>query len=367
MKAYKAFILTLFVTIFFSHNIFAQKNYTEEADKAFGLEQYNNAVEKYKKAYSNVTNKPEKNRILFQIAECYRMTGNSKNAEQAYLRVIKLNYFKQEPKAYLYYAESLRANEKYEDALANYNNYLKLVPDDQRAINGAESCKKIKTWIEKPTRYEVNNMKKFNSKDNEWSPAFSDRKKYGELVFTSTREGTTGKGQDAWTGTNFSDFFSTTRDRRDNWSGVDLYEKELIINTEVNEGEACFNENGNSIYFTRCGNENKKRLGCLIYTAKKKGKGWEDPEVVNLGSEDYDFVHPAISGDELTIYFASNMPGGQGEYDIWCAKRDKKSKPFSTPVNLGPNVNTAGKEMFPTLGSDTALYFSLNCWPGLGC
>ena len=60
MKAYKAIILTIFVAGFFSLSAFAQKNYTEEADKAFGLEQYNNAVEKYKKAYTKINNKPEK-------------------------------------------------------------------------------------------------------------------------------------------------------------------------------------------------------------------------------------------------------------------------------------------------------------------
>ena len=366
MKAYKAIILTIFVAGFFSLSAFAQKNYTEEADKAFGLEQYNNAVEKYKKAYTKINNKPEKNRILYQIAECYRMSGSTKNAEAAYKRVIKLNYFKQEPKSYLYYADALRANENYDEALTNYNNYIKLAPDDQRGKFGAESCTKIKQWLEKPTRYEVTNMKKFNTKDNEWSPAFSDRKKYNELVFTSTREGTTGKGQDAWTGSGFSDFFSVNQDRKGNWSAVDLYDKENIINTEANEGVASFNETGSSIYFTRCPNENKKRLGCFIYNSKKKGKGWEEAERVELGSEDYDFIHPAISGDELTIYFASNMPGGQGEFDIWCAKRDKKNKPFGKPVNLGPSINTAGKEEFPTLRYDTVLYFSSNCLPGLG-
>ena len=144
MKAYKAIILTIFVAGFFSLSAFAQKNYTEEADKAFGLEQYNNAVEKYKKAYTKINNKPEKNRILYQIAECYRMSGSTKNAEAAYKRVIKLNYFKQEPKSYLYYADALRANENYDEALTNYNNYIKLAPDDQRGKFGAESCTKIK-------------------------------------------------------------------------------------------------------------------------------------------------------------------------------------------------------------------------------
>lgn len=367
MRTCKIIIVILAIMLGVNNYTTAQRNYTQEADDAFKLEQYNVSIDLYKKAYTKVKqNRAEKNRILFQIAEAYRMMNNTKNSEIAYKRVIKTNYFKQEPKVYLYLADALRANQKYDEALENYQNYLKLVPGDQKALNGVESCKKVNEWLSKPTRYEVTNMKRWNTRDNEWSPMFTDRKKYSELVYTTTGAGVTGKGEDAWTGMNFSDFFVVTQDRKGNWDAPQLFDKDLMINTEANEGEASFNENGSVIYFTRCPIEKKKRLGCQIYTSKKKGKGWDEPELVDLGSEDYDYVHPAISPDELTIYFASNMPNGYGEFDIWVAKRDKKTKPFGKPENLGPNINTAGKEMFPTLRYDTALYFSSNGHIGFG-
>ncbi|NVN94807.1 MAG: PD40 domain-containing protein [Bacteroidetes bacterium] len=367
MKAYKAIILTIIISSFISLTATAQRNYTQEADDAFKLEQYNVSIDKYKKAYTKVKqNRAEKNRILFQIAEAYRLTNNTKNSEIAYKRAIKSNYFKQEPRVYLYLADALRVNQKYDEALDAYQKYLKLVPTDEKGLNGLASCKVATEWVNKPTRYEVTNMKRWNTRDNEWAPAFSDRKKYNELVYTTTGSGVTGKGEDAWTGSGFSDFFVVRQDRRGNWDSPQSFESELMLNTEVNEGEASFSENGNTIYFTRCGVEKKKKLGCLIYTSKKKGKGWDEAEIVSLGSEDYDYVHPAISGDELTIYFSSNIPNGLGEFDIWVAKRDKKTKPFDKPVNLGPNINTVGKEMFPTLRYDTALYFSSNARIGLG-
>lgn len=367
MKAYKAIVLIFIITAFSSLTAIAQRNYTQEADDAFKLEQYNISVDKYKKAYSKVKqNRAEKNRILFQIAEAYRMMNNTRNSEMAYKRVIKVNYFKQEPKVYLYYADALRVNQKYEDALLSYQDYLKLVPGDQRAKNGIESCKVAQDWINKPTRYEVVNMKRWNSKNNEWRPSFSDRKKFSELVYSSTGEGVTGKGEDAWTGMGFSDFFVVSQDRRGNWDSPKPLDEDLMVNTEVNEGEATFNDNGSSIYFTRCGVEKKKRLGCQIYKSSKKGKGWDEAEIVDLGSEDYDYVHPAISADELTIVFSSNMPNGFGEFDLWMSKRDKKTKPFTSPVNLGAKINTPGKEMFPTMRYDTTLYFSSNGLIGLG-
>ncbi|MBP5758002.1 MAG: OmpA family protein, partial [Bacteroidales bacterium] len=39
---------------------------------------------------------------------------------------------------------------------------------------------------------------------------------------------------------------------------------------------------------------------------------------------------------------------------------------FGAPENLGPNVNTPGREVFPTINQDTVLYFSSNGLPGLG-
>ncbi len=367
MKAYKAIILTFIITSFISLTATAQRNYTQEADDAFKTEQFNLSIDKYKKAYTKVKqNRAEKNRILFQIAEAYRMMGNTKNSEIAYKRAIKVNYFKQEPRVYLYLADALKVNQKYEEALENYQKYMQLAPNDERGKNGIESCKVAADWLNKPTRYEVTNMKRWNTRDNEWSPAFSDRKKYNELVFTTTGAGVTGKGKDAWTGMGFSDFFTVSQDRKGNWDAPKSLDNELMINTEVNEGEASFSENGSVIYFTRCGVEKKKRLGCQIYTSKKKGKGWDAAEMVDLGSEDYDYIHPAISGDELTIYFSSNMPNGLGEFDIWVAKRDKKTKPFDKPVNLGTNINTTGKEMWPTLRYDTTLYFSSNGRIGFG-
>ncbi len=367
MKACKAIILTLIMSLFISLTVTAQRNYTQEADDAFKLEQYNLSIDKYKKAYTKVKqNRAEKNRILFQIAEAYRMMNNTKNSEIAYKRAVKVNYFKQEPKTYLYLADALRVNQKCEEAIEAYQNFLKLVPGDEKALNGIESCKVTSEWINKPTRYEVTNMKRWNTRDNEWAPTFSDKVKYNELVFSTTGSGVTGKGEDAWTGMGFSDFFIISQDRKGNWDAPQPLDNDLMVNTEVNEGEASFSEKGNSIYFTRCGVEKKKRLGCQIYTSQKKGKGWGEAEMVELGSEDYDYVHPAISGDELTIYFASNLPNGLGEFDIWVSTRDKKTKPFGKAVNLGPNVNTVGKEMFPTLRQDTALYFSSNERIGLG-
>ena len=139
------------------------------------------------------------------------------------------------------------------------------------------------------------------------------------------------------------------------------------VNSEANEGAAVMNSRYNTLYFTRCPNEEKKINGCQIYTARRTGRIWSKPEMVKLSNDSSDAIgHPAISENELIIYFTSDREGGFGGNDIWVAFRDTKDDEFSRPFNLGPMINTPGDEMFPFLRSDTVLYFSSDDHPGMG-
>lgn len=57
---------------------------------------------------------------------------------------------------------------------------------------------------------------------------------------------------------------------------------------------------------------------------------------------------PSQSRDGLRLFIASNRPGGQGDTDIWVAERESTSEPFGAPVNLGPVINTPGRDFCPT-------------------
>ncbi|MCF8298673.1 MAG: OmpA family protein [Saprospiraceae bacterium] len=363
MKIYKSLVFVFILVFFFSVNANAQKNYTAEADEAFEMNQYYDAVSMYKKAYSKVgRNKVEKKRILFQIAECYRLTNNVKKAEAAYKRVIKAKY--PDPIALLYYADAMKMQEKYDLAIIEFKKYKQKVPDDPRGEMGVKSCELAQTWKDNPTRYEVLPDKRMNSREDDFSPTYSD-KKYLAMVFTSTRDDAVGGGTDPNTGMSFSDIFQVTQDRKMNWSEPQLLDEEMI-NSEHNEGSCTFNYKANTIYFTRCIAEKKRKLGCEIFVASKRGRGWGEPEVLPLAPDSFTVGHPAISKDEKVLYFASDIDGGYGGKDIWVAKRSKKTKPFGKPKNLGSTINTAGDEMFPYLRTDDHLYFASNGHIGMG-
>ncbi len=366
MKVSKTiFLIALFIAPFFSQLQAQQPNkFVADADKDFKELRYFDAIDKYKKAYSKVKDKDEKARMKFMTAECYRKIHDTKQAEDWYNKAIGMNY--KEPVVYFWYGEALIANDKYEDAIANLNIFKQkasgdpLIADADRLIASATQSKK---WKDNPSRYDVENMKRLNSKDNDFCPSFVD-KKFKSLYFASSREGATGKGTDAWLGQNFQDLFLTTQDKKGSWSSPEPLS--IPINSDAHEGCACSNDKGNVIYFTRCGKEKKKNSTCQIYTAEKKGKDWMEPQRLVLGPDTFTYGHPSLSENELSLYFTSDLPNGQGGKDIWVVKRENKKKTWGTPENLGATVNTTGDESFPYTRDDSTLYFSSTGLIGMG-
>jgi len=353
-------------------SVWAQKPPAGEADKAFNTFQYGIAADMYKKAYKKVPKNPvERRRIMFRIAECYFYSGDLKKAKPQYLRLEKVNYQKDNPEILLRLADIYRIEKDYTTALKYYERFQQARPKDPRSADRIESCKTAPQWINNPTRHVVENMKKFNSPKSDWSPMWGNSKET-ELVFSSCREGSTGKQEDAWTMQLFSDLYvaskpkSTTVTFPGNWTSPVKFDESKVINSDANEAEASFNEKGTTVYFTRCPKEKNVVHYCKIYQATRKGKGWGDPEPIKLGPDSFDYVHPSISSDELTLYFSSNMPGTMGGYDIWSVTRSKKGKEFDAPVNLGPNVNSHDHDMWPSLENDSTLYFSSKGHVGLG-
>ncbi len=335
---------------------------TKKADIAFSTREYFKALNLYKDNLKESKNKYEKAYILFRIAECYRYLNDPVKAEISYLKAIQKEYH--DPIALLYYAEMLKKNEKYAEAAVQFKEYLKYKPNDTYAQEGYKSCSMAAEWMQYPTRYVITNLKELNSKESDFAAAYAVED-HNTIYFTSSRPGLYGEKINPVTGTNFTDIFETSLNRKNVW------EKPVPVNDTVNsphdDGTPAFSNNFNDLFFTRCKIVRGIKLGCKIYKANRQpGEDWTTCENVPVASDSISVGHPCISPDGLTLYFVANMPGGFGGNDIYIMTRPNKNRPFSNPVNLGMAINTPGDELYPFIRENGILYFASNGHPGMG-
>jgi peptidoglycan-associated lipoprotein len=363
MKMYKS--LSLIICTLFFTSTFAQKNFWKEAEKKFNTFEYFAAIDLYKAAYKNAPKKlkPE---CLWKIAECYRLINDVKQAELNYEKAIKAQCEKK-ALAMLYLADMKKEQEKYPEALAEYQAYQKVVPSDKRGADGAKSCELAQKWKDNPTRYVVENMVQINTKEWDFCPMYLERKKYTTLLFSSTRQGATGD-MDGNVGQLFSDIFTTQIDKNGKWSLPTPLPSPL--STKVNEAACVLDEKGSNMYFTKCGVEKKKNPKCQLYGTVKRGQAWEDPIKLPFVIDSFNYGHPALSKDEKILIFSSDLKDsldpGYGGLDLYYSLWDAKKKEWSKPKNMGPEINTADDEAFPFLHYDGTLYFASKGHLGMG-
>ena len=143
------------------------------------------------------------------------------------------------------------------------------------------------------------------------------------------------------------------------------------LKSRFHESTAAFSKDGKTMYFTRNnfdGSRGKSSEGktlLKIYSATMKDSMWSNVTEVPFDDKDYNVAHPSISPDGKTMYFVSDMPGGFGQSDLYKVEIGEGGT-FGAPVNLGPGINTPGKESFPFMSGDNELYFSSDGFPGLG-
>lgn len=132
------------------------------------------------------------------------------------------------------------------------------------------------------------------------------------------------------------------------------------VNSPMPEGPAVLSQQGKTLYFGRSGAGKSMQL---FQADRLSARSWINVRPLPIQVEGA-IGHPAVSQDEMQLYFVSDMPGGYGGTDIY--RIDRIGEGWSEVRNLGPLVNTAGNELFPSLSASGKLYFSSNGHFGLG-
>ncbi|MCP5510490.1 MAG: PD40 domain-containing protein [Leptospiraceae bacterium] len=202
-----------------------------------------------------------------------------------------------------------------------------------------------------------------NTQNSEYCPIIAPNSRY--LVFQSNRPGGMG-GMDVWISENKN---FRNRSEKPIWSDPMNFRE---LNTPDFEGPFTirFDKNGLplEIFFTSrkspiSGRDGLKGLN--IYTIKNLTRknpatdSWSKPEHILEFNSHFDDKMPAISPDGKSLVFASNRPGGFGGFDLWISNRDLKINKWSSPINLGPKINSSANEIMPSYHYDgQTLFFS---------
>ncbi|MDG3581876.1 OmpA family protein [Galbibacter pacificus] len=143
------------------------------------------------------------------------------------------------------------------------------------------------------------------------------------------------------------------------------------INSKYHEASVAFTKGFDTIYFTRNNYTNSKLKrdaqganNLKIYRAVLRNNNWKDITELPFSSDEYSVGHPSLSPDGKKLYFTSDMPGTIGGSDIYVVDILSEGN-FSEPRNLGENINTSGREMFPFI-TDKKLYFASEGHLGYG-
>lgn len=302
-------------------------------------------------------NDPE---INYQVAEAYRLSNRIQEAESYYQHAVEEGVIEQD--AFYYYAQSLKANQKYTEAREMLQRYLprinnlevkKLVDKEIENLSSVDALENAQNY------YRAKNLEEINTNFAEYGPVYINN----YLYFTSNRS--SGKIYKV-TGTPFLDLYRV-RSKGANIDQRTLEKLDPIINDpDINEGSLAVSADGLSIIFAK-GNDGKAtgNLEVNLYFTRYRNGQWLEPRLIAVNDPKSWDSTPALSPDGTTLYFSSTRPGGYGGMDLYSAKLNRRGR-WVDVRNLGPEINTAGNEAYPHISQDGTLYFSSDGHPGFG-
>jgi outer membrane protein OmpA-like peptidoglycan-associated protein len=336
--------------------VFSQTATINSANKLYFKKLYVQAIPKYESVLKKDSSNAD---VLMNLGDCYRLTNNNKGQLLCYGKLVKSG--KAEDIHKLYYGQALMGAGKYDDAKI-YVDQFKSDPRGEALLKG------------------INNMQKFSKNADAYNLApFQYNTEFDDfaamtflndkIVFTSTRTKSTWiTRRHGWTGNNYCHMYLTEKDNFGEYDTPAMFIAEYA--TKFNDGPFASSKDGQTIFFTRNGTVKKEKSidgsqKLKIFQATIIKDDLQSLMPMKFNSNEYNCAHPAISADGNTLYFSSDMGGGQGGMDIWYCKKDA-SGAWGTPVNMGDKVNTRGTDIFPSITEDNFLYFASNGHEGLG-
>ena len=342
----KLYSSILIILIGFSS--FAQGSDIKKGDRFFAQRAYIDAAD----AYEKVNNKDQE--VLQNLGDAYFFTNQMQNAAEVYKNLF-LKFAPEVAADYKFrYAHAAMATNNFKEADKYFSEFYGKEYDFEKFRKNLDT-----TVTHVYTSKQVMN----NAASADFGISY-----YGDKVtFASTRNQE--RPIYPWDKRPTLDLYTANVDDEGALSELVLFPGD--INTDAHESSATFSKDGMTMYFDRTNdkrvkNENDEKVANIsIYSAKMVDGKWSNIEKLPFSSEDYSVEHPSLNADGSKLYFASDMPGSNGSFDIYVVDVNEDGT-YGTPQNLGTGINTAHREQFPFISEEGVLYFASDGHEGFG-
>lgn len=342
-----------------------QEKRIEEADENFARYAFVDA----RKIYVDVANKGYVSADLFKkIGDSYYFNSQLEEANVWYEKLVAQFADEIDPEYLFRYSQTLKSQERYEDADQIMLRFNELTGNDKRAADFVSTRDYLQFIEMQSGKYRLTKLN-VNSNYSDYAPSFDHQ---GNIVFASSRnKGGMTVTVHEWNELPFLDLYTSPMIEK---NGILQTPKRLKgkINTKFHESSTTFSKDGKTVYFTRNNYTGKKLLKndqgttlLKIYKATLEDDKWKNVVEVPFNSNEYSTAHPALSPDGTKLYFASDMPGSVGLSDLYVVDILGENE-YGTPINLGDKINTEGRETFPFISESGRLYFASDGQVGLG-
>lgn len=332
----------------------------KSAEQHFNEFDYFEALDGFKAVHEEV---PDNAFAVRRIADCYRLMGVPEEALVWYTKLEDMGGYDEEDE--LHMAEVLRKLGRFEAALDKMKRFNRQSPDDSR---GRRILAQPNYHVDLNENGQKVNVEASNTNVKR---ALLPPTEVNELLFVPIATEIDGPWYAHRRNLVSYDLFQTAVDEAYNLVSAELVTGE--VNTHHSDGPSCYDSKRETLLVTRFFAKRGKpvideqgEVYAMIFAYTLNGSKWEVSDAFPFNENASSTAYPAISNDGNTLYFASNRQGGFGGMDLWKSTWDTKQKQWTDPVNLGPEINTEGNEIYPQLSKTGELSFASDGHPGLG-
>lgn len=347
-------IIILILSLVLTTSVFAQKiDILKKGHNYYKNEEYQLAM----RAYEMLWNSGSGAKILgvdgkMNLADCYRRTDQPFKAKELYMKT--MDYFGDKPEAHLHYGQVLMNLGQYNDAIAQFERHIEMMPEDgqaQKFIKKIEELRDIQPLypnVNVVAQEEVN-----QPKSNETGVAY-----YGDAIVYTTNEATPGSND------KYYNMMISGIDADGNLKSSEKFSVSLNV-ADRDDGPATFSRDGRLVYYTISATDPEGKPVQQIWISSFRDGVWEEAQPLPIMYQGKNFTQPCLSADRKQLYFASDMKGTFGGMDIWVSNFEDGR--WTAAKNLGKDINTKEDEGWPFIHpTDGDLYFSSKGHVGYG-